>query len=499
MELPRIKSLRSKGLRILKVVGLLVAGSLLAVLALRSYRAFTGEPLEPWHTYEPAEMSRHQLAKTDWSAWLKHEEKLMESVRKNVTRKIKSGAGNLANRYHPDSPLNPDRFAVNWNRSFVMLPQGEPQGAVVLLHGLTDSPYSLRHVATLYRDRGFVAVGIRMPGHGTVPAGLVNIAWEDWAEATELAVREAGRLSGPDKPLHLAGYSNGGALAIKYALDALEDRSLLRPSQIVLFSPMIGITEMARFAGIAGWPAVFPPFARAAWLDIMPEFNPFKYNSFPVNAARQSSLLTRTLQPRLARYAREGRMAGMPPVLTFQSLMDFTTSTRSVVHALHENLPKKGSELVLFDLNRSASYGPLMRASTQHILSDVLPAPPRKYGFSLITNRSKLSREVAEIRVAAGSVEETRRDLALGFPPGVFSLSHIALPFPLDDSLYGIEPQGPPEFGVHLGAIAPRGERGTLIVTLDALARMSCNPFHALVMEKIAAVIPSRNTGPDGP
>lgn len=192
---------------------------------------------------------------------------------------------------------------------------------------------------------------------------------------------------------------------------------------------MIGITEMARFTGVAGWPAVFPPFARAAWLGIMPEFNPFKYNSFPVNGGRQSSLMTRTLQPRLARFASEGRMAKMPPVLTFQSVMDFTTNARAVVQALHENLPDNGSELVLFDLNRNASYGPLMRANTHNILATLLPAPPRHYAVSLVTNRSRTTREVALLRVAAGSVAETRRDLELSFPPGVFSLSHIALPY----------------------------------------------------------------------
>jgi alpha-beta hydrolase superfamily lysophospholipase len=227
-------------------------------------------------------------------------------------------------------------------------------------------------------------------------------------------------------------------------------------------------------------------------LGIVPEFNPFKYNSFPVNGGRQSSLMTRTLQPRLARYAREGKLAKMPPVLTFQSVMDFTTSARAVVQALHENLPDNGSELVLFDLNRNASYGPLMRADTGNILSNLLPAPPRHYAVSLVTNRSRQTREVAEVRVEAGKVEETRRDLDLSFPPGVFSLSHIALPFPIDDSLYGIEPQGPPEFGVQLGAIFPRGERNTLIVSTDTLVRMSCNPFHPLVMKKIDAVIPSR-------
>jgi len=477
--------------RVAKRLALIVVGVLLAILAFRSYRAVTGEPLELWHKYRPAELSKRELARADWQTYLDHEEKLMESVRENVSRRMAGDDGDMANRYHPDSPLNPDNFAQNWNRTFVMLPDGDIQGSVVLLHGLTDAPYSMRHVAAHYRDRGFAAIGLRLPGHGTVPAGLIGMDWEDWVEATKLAVREAKRLAGPDQPLHLVGFSNGGALAMKYALDAIEDPGLVKPSQIILYSPMIGVTEMARFAGVAGWPAVFPPFARAAWLGVMPEFNPFKYNSFPVNGARQSSLLTRTLQPRLARYAREGKMDGMPPILTFQSVMDFTTSTRAVIHSLYENLPDNGSELVLFDLNRSIAYGPLMRESTHNILTNLLPPPPRSYAVSIITNRSTLTREAVAIQVAAGSVDEIRRDLDLSFPPGVFSLSHVAIPFPLDDSLYGTEPQGPPEFGVHLGAISPRGERNTLIVTLDSLARMSCNPFHPLVMEKINAVIPS--------
>ena len=44
---------------------------------------------------------------------------------------------------------------------------------------------------------------------------------------------------------------------------------------------------------------MFPAFAKAAWLDLLPEYNPFKYNSFPVNGARQSYQLTVALQEQL--------------------------------------------------------------------------------------------------------------------------------------------------------------------------------------------------------
>ena len=88
-------------------------------------------------------------------------------------------------------------------------PAGAPVGAVVLLHGLTDSPYSLRHIARRYRELGYVAVAI-IPAHGTVPGALTQVDWEDWSEATRLAVREARRRVGPSRPLHLIGFSNGG-------------------------------------------------------------------------------------------------------------------------------------------------------------------------------------------------------------------------------------------------------------------------------------------------
>ena len=111
-------------------------------------------------------------------------------------------------------------------------------------------PYSLRHVAKRYRDDGFVAVAIRLPGHGTVPAGLTDVEWEAWSEATRIAVREARRRAGPGTPLHIVGFSNGGALAMKYALDAIADTALPRPDRLILISPMIGVTQPRALRGI---------------------------------------------------------------------------------------------------------------------------------------------------------------------------------------------------------------------------------------------------------
>jgi alpha-beta hydrolase superfamily lysophospholipase len=481
--------------RRLKQLAALVLVSLLTLLTVRACDSQRGPPLESWHTYAPRELTGSQLRDADWQAYLVAEEAIFEDVRERVTGRLDPAARVLANRYFDGSPIYPGNFARDWNRSFILEPDGEPSGAAVLLHGLTDSPYSARHLAGKYRELGFVAIAIRLPGHGTVPGGLASIHWNDWSEATQLAVREARRRTDPAAPLHIVGYSNGGALAMKYALDALEDPGLARPDQLVLISPMIGVTSLARFAGVFGWPAVIPRFAKAAWLSILPEFNPFKYNSFPINGARQSSLMTRTLQPRIARYARDGRLGELPPILTFQSVVDATVSTQAVAADLYARLPERGHELVLFDVNRSAAFGPMFRSEATPPPSELLPEAPRLFRTAVITNATPETSRMVERVVEAGTATERARALDLAYPPGVFSLSHIALPFPVSDSLYGLQPEPVNEFGIGLGAIAPRGERGALIVSMDALTRISSNPFFPYMLDRIEETI-GRGTAP---
>jgi hypothetical protein len=87
--------------------------------------------------------------------------------------------------------------------------------------------------------------------------------------------------------------------------------------------------------------------------------------------------------------------------------------------------------------------------------------------------------------IEAGAEAAQERPLGLSFPPGVFSLSHVALPFPPSDGLYGFDPDPADDFGIQLGAIAPRGEVGALIVSLDNLLRMSSNPFFPYMLERI--------------
>ncbi|MFO1126229.1 MAG: alpha/beta hydrolase [Methylocystis sp.] len=463
---------------------------IVAFLAVRIYNSQRGLPLDVWHTYVPQELSEKEIDSADWRAYLEAEAKLFDSLRVNVSQQLTPEEQVPFNRYFEGSPVYPGRFSHDWNRSYLLEPQGPPVGAVVLLHGLTDSPYSLRHIASRYRDRGFVAVAIRLPAHGTAPAALTDVEWTTWLAATRLAVREARRRAPETAPIHIVGFSNGGSLALKYTLDSLADKNLAPVDRLILISPMVGITRFARFAGLAGLPAVLPAFAKAAWLSVLPEFNPFKYNSFPVNGARQSYRLTDALGTQMSLARREGRLNALPPILTFQSVIDFTVSTQAVLSGLYDHLPANGSELVLFDVNRSVKFGPLFRASADTALARIVPPGIRNYRLTVVTNAGEGTDDAVARVVDAGTTSERNQLLGLQYPKGVFSLSHVALPFPLSDSLYGLTPDDSEDFGVHLGSLAPRGERGALIVSLDALLRMSSNPFFPYMAQRIEEHLP---------
>ncbi|MCU6241000.1 alpha/beta hydrolase [Enterobacter asburiae] len=468
-----------------KKIGMVVGIVLIVLLAVRVYLSQQGPELHLWHTWRADEMSVREMDNADFARYIARENAIFADLERAVTAKTAGEEQTPLNRFYRQSLVWPGQFAPDANRSFVLMPAGKPRGAVVLLHGLTDSPYSVRRLAVNYQQQGFVAVVPRLPGHGTAPGALTDVDWEMWLAATRLAVREATRLAGEAVPLHLVGYSNGGALAMKYTLDALDAPALRKPQQVILLSPMIGVTAFARFAGFAGLPALLPAFAKAAWLNIAPEYNPYKYNSFPVNAARQSWLLTKALQEQIGRAAREQRLAQLPPVLAFQSVMDSTVSTRAVVTGLFDQLPANGSELVVFDINQAASFRPLFKPSSWTATSALLPVAQRRYGVTIVTNADAHSFSTVAKNTPAGSTRETVVPLAQDWPQDVYSLSHVAVPFPPDDDLYGREPRLKNRYGISLGTIALWGETSVLSVGKEALMRVTSNPFYDYLQERV--------------
>ncbi|WP_315974487.1 hypothetical protein [Microvirga sesbaniae] len=152
----------------------LVGCLIIAGLAFRAWDALRSPPLDVWHTFVPSEPDAGMIDAGDWSGYMAAEKRVFAEVAQEVSQKLDEDRLPI-NRYFAGGIVYPPGFATDWNHSYVFEPEGKPIGAAVFLHGLTDSPYSLRHLAEFYRRRGFVAIGIRLPGHGTVPAALTEV------------------------------------------------------------------------------------------------------------------------------------------------------------------------------------------------------------------------------------------------------------------------------------------------------------------------------------
>jgi alpha-beta hydrolase superfamily lysophospholipase len=413
------------------------------------------------------------------------EDRLFDELRTEVVDRVAPEDRNAFNRYSAGSRADPAIWPTNWNRTFEMTPN-RVTGAALLLHGLTDSPYSLRSIGEVFARDGFKVVGLRLPGHGTAPSGLVSFEVEDLQAAVRMAMRDLRRQVGEAAPIYMVGYSNGAALAVDYALSVLEGEQLPRPAGLVLLSPAIGISRLAIVARVKTGLSSVPGFERAAWQEIVTEFDPFKYSSFSFNAAGQTQRLTSSVAKRVLALADGGKIQGFPPTLAFLSTVDATVNARAVVDALLEHLAPGRHELVLFDLNRLALVRPLLVEDPGPLTRELLAMPSRSFALTVITNAERDGLQVQEFRAAPGSPAQAVRLLDLAWPTHVFSLSHVALPFPVDDPLYGYSPP-PGSRHVQLGRIQVHGENGVLAVPAWALTRQRSNPFHPYLIERIEA------------
>jgi hypothetical protein len=252
---------------------------------------------------------------------------------------------------------------------------------------------------------------------------------------------------------------------------------------------MIGVQKFAWLARVISMLGPVPAFEKARWLDIYPEYNPFKYNSFAANAGLQTWRLTTTMQAQIARVAAGSLASRLPPLLTFHSLVDATVSTPAVVHQLYDVIADERSELVLFDINRASGLVPFIQQGDATLLSRLTDRSSRRYRRTLITNVDPGSLEVGERTIAPGATTIGTHPLAISWPRDIYSLSHVAVPFPLSDPVYGREEIAGAPAVIRLGVLSPRGERDVFSVPSDTLMRLTCNPFFDYVEGRLTTWI----------
>jgi|GEM_PF-1241716 len=423
-----------------------------------------GSQLKPWHTEKLDEEFTENKADQvrTFDDYLELENRLFQQLDEKVYAQTGTGLEYKLDRYSSGSAADPRKGEPDWNRSFEFSTEN-PRGGVLLIHGMSDSPYSLRTLGKALNRNGYWVVGMRMPGHGTAPSGLRHISRHDMAAAVRIGMTHLGdRVGG--KPVHMVGYSTGAPLALEFALDALNGKSSPVPGSLVLVSPAIGIHPIAGIASFKDWLSNIPGLSGLAYTQIQPEFDPYKYNSFATNAARVVHGLTRSVATRIEQRAATNPDIVLPPVLVFKSTVDATVSTNAVVDNLLEHLHEDRHELVLFDINRYAASYRLLVDDPAPLTDRVMDNDKLPFTVSLVTNKTPDSRHVISKYKTPFSAEAShKRELESSWPAGVISLSHVALPFAPDDPLYGQRPPNKEEF-LFLGQLGIQGERGLLTI-----------------------------------
>ena len=97
--------------------------------------------------------------------------------------------------------------------------QGERRKTgILLVHGFTGSPASLRPLAEMLARRGFAVELVRLPGHGTQLREILPTRYDDWRAAVVAAGRE---LAARTERQFIVGLSLGGTLSLDAASSAL--------------------------------------------------------------------------------------------------------------------------------------------------------------------------------------------------------------------------------------------------------------------------------------
>lgn len=459
-------------------------GAMIATLMAYVLAARNKPELAPWHRVElDLEASQRELDKWDLDRYLAREDELFSEMQARLGA-TGDEAGPLG-RFNPQSPTHPASFPTDFNRTFELAP-ALPIGGALLLHGLSDSPYSVRATAEVLAGQGYYCLALRLPGHGTLPGELTPVSWRDWIAAVRLGVRAVSSRLEPGQPFILMGYSNGAALALGHALDAFEDDELRAPDRLVFLSPALAVKRVAALARWQKSISRLPGLEKLAWNSVLPETDPYKYNSFAVNAAEQIYRLTTRIETQLADLASAGRTEELPPVLTFQSVVDATVPPISSLSRLYDRLPANGSALVLFDVNRAAEAESFLKPGVDELLRQAQPDRTRSFSVTLVTNASARSRELVAKTKPANSLAIVSEPLELSWPDGVYSLSHVSIPFPPDDPIYGSVPG---RFPFPFGRLEPRGERGALQLPMTLLMRLRNNPFFPYLERRVVEFV----------
>jgi carboxylesterase len=123
---------------------------------------------------------------------------------------------------------------------------------ILLVHGFTGSPQSMRYLGERLGEQGYTVRGPRLPGHGVSPAAMAKTTAAEWVAAAEDALAE---ISSRCDKVFVAGLSMGGTLSLYLAAMHPDKVSGVIP---INAAAQIESADMASIAYARNMPATVP-------------------------------------------------------------------------------------------------------------------------------------------------------------------------------------------------------------------------------------------------
>lgn len=216
-----------------------------------------------------------------------------------------------------------------------LMPGAEPyhheggKVGVLLCHGFTGTPQSLRPWAEFLARAGLTVSLPRLPGHGTTWQEMSHTGWEDWYGELEHAF---GELRGRCPDTFVMGLSLGGCMALRLAEvhgDAVRGVVAVNPS-VVNDVPLLRLAPLLKWV-IRSVPGVANDIKKEGVTELA-------YDRTPVRAAATLPRLWSLVQSELHKVTQ--------PVLVYHSPQDHVVKPASV-RLLRERL---GDNLTVVEL-----------------------------------------------------------------------------------------------------------------------------------------------------
>ena len=161
---------------------------------------------------------------------------------------------------------------------------------IVLVHGYTGSPSSMRPWAEYLNQRGYTVRVPLLPGHGTKPEDLNAVKWQQWPEKVESEISELLKIC---SKVFVCGLSMGGGTTLYIATKASN-----KISGIVLVNPMIHVALVG--PKLAYFLSRFQKFRKSVGDDIKrPGVTEWGYDALPTRGIYQLLQMLKYTRARL--------------------------------------------------------------------------------------------------------------------------------------------------------------------------------------------------------